>query len=75
MTIEEQERAAIMEFDGGVPRLEADRLARERPWDTDPTWGMPRPVHVEMFEDVGAVREPPSEPDYIRKLREKYCQK
>jgi hypothetical protein len=51
MNYEFEERCGILEFDGGVPRLEAEQLARERPWDTDPTWGMPRPVQAEM--DLG----------------------
>ena len=72
MTIEEQERAAIMEFDGGLGRLEAERLARERPWDEDLTWGLPRAVQMEL----GACPPKPGEerePDYIRQMRERRC--
>lgn len=49
-----EERAAIMQFCGGHSRLEAERLARERPWDTDPQWGMPKPSPPEqMGLDLG----------------------
>lgn len=48
--IEFDERAGIMEFCGGLPRAEAERLARERPWDKDPCWGMPKPEQL-TFED------------------------
>jgi hypothetical protein len=77
LNYEFEERAAILEFDGGFPRLDAERLAKERPWDKDPTWGLPRAVQVEMF-DVGAVREPPSKdalPPYLQRIREKYCKR
>lgn len=42
------ERAAIMQYDGGLSCHEAERLARERPWDTDPRWGFPVPVQAEL---------------------------
>ena len=64
MTLDEQERAAIMEFDGGLGRLAAERLARERPWDADRSWGMPKATQPEL---------PGTEPDYIRAIREKHC--
>jgi hypothetical protein len=43
-----QERAAIMQFCGGLSKAEAERLARERPWDKDPYWGMPKPEQMKL---------------------------
>lgn len=48
-----EERAAIMQFDGGLPLLEAERLAQQRPWDSDPYWGMPKPHQPEL--DLGGL--------------------
>lgn len=50
------ERAAILQHDGGCTRAEAEHLARERPWDTDPHWGKPRPVQVEMDLELQEFR-------------------
>jgi len=35
------ERARIMEFDGKLGRIEAERLARMRPWEKNPRWMLP----------------------------------
>lgn len=35
------ERARIMEFDGKLGRIEAERLARTRPWEKNPRWMLP----------------------------------
>ncbi len=52
------ERIAIMVIDGGMDPLEASRLARERPWETDPRWGMPKEqLDLEMPPWKQAVRE------------------
>jgi hypothetical protein len=51
------ERAAIMQYDGGCTRHEAEQLARSRPWDTDRHWGAPRPQQVEMDLGLGEFRD------------------
>lgn len=41
MTEDEEERSAILQFDAGFSREEAERLAKERPWETEPHyWNM-----------------------------------
>jgi hypothetical protein len=44
------ERARIMEFDGHLSRIEAERLARLRPWEKDPRWGLP-PAQLTIVDD------------------------
>jgi len=51
------ERARIMEFDGHLSRIEAERLARTRPWEKDPRWMLPAP-QMSFIDDgtpAGAV--------------------
>jgi hypothetical protein len=51
------ERAAIMQYEGGLSRTEAEHLARTRPWDNDPHWGVPMPQQVEMDLGLGEFRQ------------------
>jgi len=43
------ERAGIMHFCGKVPKLEALRLARTRPWETEPYWEIPKPQQLDLM--------------------------
>lgn len=47
------ERARIMEFDGHLSRIEAERLARLRPWEQDPRWMLPNP-QPNLIDDTPA---------------------
>jgi hypothetical protein len=47
------ERAAIMEHCGGLTRYEAERLARDKPWERDPRWGLPQPHQPDLIDDGG----------------------
>lgn len=53
MEYEFEERARIMEFDGKLHRSVAVRLARERPWEKEPRWGMPQPEQLQLMETEG----------------------
>jgi hypothetical protein len=72
MDDDREERAAIMEFCGGLPRFEAERLAQVRPWDSDPQWRMPRPKQMELLS-TDTAPDDGREPEYIKRLKEKYC--
>ncbi|MFZ2949538.1 MAG: hypothetical protein WA003_08635 [Desulfuromonadaceae bacterium] len=47
------ERARIMEFDGHLSRIEAERLARTRPWEKDHCWMLPEP-QMNLIDDTPA---------------------
>lgn len=49
------ERARIMEFDGKLHQAVAERLARERPWEKEPRWGLPKlePAQLTLEETEG----------------------
>lgn len=47
------ERARIMEFDGKLGRIEAERLAKLRPWEKTPRWMLPEP-QLNLIDDTPA---------------------
>lgn len=44
-----EERVAIMVVDGKIPLHEAQRLAKERPWENDRSWGLPSPQQLKLL--------------------------
>lgn len=63
--IEFDERAGIMQFCGGLSRSEAERLTRERPWEKDKQWGMPKPEQMSFADDPLAAQ-------FFREMRRMY---
>jgi hypothetical protein len=50
VTEDEEERAAILEYDAGFPRAEAERLATEKPWETEPHYWEMVAAAMDIFE-------------------------
>ncbi|MBT0664751.1 hypothetical protein KI809_15565 [Geobacter pelophilus] len=48
------ERVGIMEYCGRLNRRDAERLACERPWDSDSSWGIPKPRQMSLGEGTPA---------------------